>query len=89
MAEQTKGLSFGNSAIFLKDPSLSVLFSRRVWLYRVNRISVLEIVVIDIRSIFFVNMQDEIVKSIFWVNRSDEMRGLDEVSNDERRCQIK
>ena len=35
-AELTKGLSFGSSAIFSKDPPLSAPFSRRVWLFRVS-----------------------------------------------------
>ena len=33
-AEHTEDLSFGSSAISLKDPPLSALSSRRVWLYR-------------------------------------------------------
>jgi hypothetical protein len=32
--ELTKGSSFGSSAIFSKDPPLSVRFLRKTWLYR-------------------------------------------------------
>jgi hypothetical protein len=35
----TKGSSFGSSAIFFKDPPLSVPPSRMVWLYRVTYFS--------------------------------------------------
>jgi hypothetical protein len=38
---------------------------QRGWLYRENRISVLEIRLINIRKILFVNIQNDIVKIIF------------------------
>jgi len=85
-AELTKGSSFGSSAVLklFQHPPLSVPFSRRVWLYRENRISVLGIQLINIRKMFFVNMENEIVKIIFLVYYSDEKGALGEVSNVEK-----
>lgn len=64
--EPARVSSFGSSGLSSIDLPLSLLLSRRVWLYREYHISLLEIQLIHIKKMFFVNMENEIVKIIFF-----------------------